>query len=271
MVFWRIGMLFVLDANNLIHAYFHIRTNDDKYDVTERVLHRLERIRNWFQGLYPDCSFCAVFDNGKETFRYMIYPKYKANREKFEELPEVLDSVFDAVTNDSDWISIRAPYLCESDDLIASLASQYPGRVIIHSSDKDMRQCLVDGRVLIIKRSFVNESGDLCFEYYSAKNLMEEYGFTPDRWVDYQCIAGDNSDNLAELSWKWAGDNLAKKIVSSGDTIDSVSVGDERLDKRQTDTLHLAKKNYPLMKQLVTLRNDIPFPFELLHLTEIHK
>lgn len=269
-------MLFVLDANCLLHAQYHIKkkkmkvdrlSREDLYDVSEQFLTRLEKLRTVFSAKYPDGSFVAVFDNPQETFRHMIYPKYKGERDREEDMPEVIASTFEAVNNDSDWIPIEAPLLLESDDLIASLAAQYYGQVIIHSSDKDMRQCLVDGRVTIIKKSFIEDrTWQLKFEFFSIKDLRSVYGFEPERWVDYQSIVGDSSDNLGDLSWKWAGDKLAKTIVQSGDRIESLSVDDDRLDKRQKNTLHEFQKNYPLMRTLVTLRTDIRWPYELEHL-----
>ena len=274
-------MLFVLDANCLLHAQYHIKkknmkvdrlSKEDLYDVSEQFLTRLERLRTVFGAKYPDGSFVTVFDNPQETFRHMIYPKYKGGRDREEDMPEVIASSFEAVNNDSDWVAVEAPLLLESDDLIASLAAQYKGQVIIHSSDKDMRQCLEDGRVTIIKKSFIEErTWQLKFEFFSTKDLRkdlkdDDYGFEPERWVDYQSIKGDSSDNLGELSWQWGGHKLAKTIVQSEDPIEFLSVDDDRLNKRQKDTLHEFKKNYPLIKKLVTLRTDIRWPYELEHL-----
>lgn len=263
-------MLFLLDANNLIHTYYHIRTNEDRYDVTERVLQRMERLRHHFQTCYPDCSFVACFDNGKPTFRHMLYADYKANRTKDQDLIEVIANVFEATNSDADWIGLRAPLLLEADDLIASLAAHYQGRVIIHSSDKDMRQCLVDGRVTILRKSNVDEDKRaLAFEFYSAKALRDEFGFEPAQWVDYQAIAGDSSDNLQSLSWRWAGQELAKMIVQSGADLATLSLADERLNKRQSHTLHEFQTNLKLIRQLIALRNDIDWPYELAHLQEL--
>ncbi len=265
-------MLFILDTNSLIHSYFHVRSNDDLYDVTERVLTRMERIRTHFQKLFLDCSFVAVFDNNKETFRHLIYDKYKANRTKHDDLPEIIQSVKEATHNDADWIDIEAPVLLEADDVIASLARQYPGKVIVHSNDKDLRTLLEDGRVLIIKRSWVDEAArELKYEFYNYRDFVNEYGFTPDRWLDFRAITGDDSDNLKDLSWRWAGDELAKRVIKLGCPLDNVPESDPTLaiNKKQLSTYPEFRRNLALHFKLLRMRNDMQWPFELLHLKEL--
>lgn len=265
-------MLFVVDMSSLIHAYFHVRNNDDMYDVTERVLTRLERLRNYFLERFSECSFVAVFDNDKETFRHLLYPKYKAGRTHNEELPEIINNVLEAVEHDYSWIPVVASLLLEADDVIAALARQYNGRVIIHSSDKDLRSCLENGRVTIIRRSYVDEQKKmLAFEWYSFNSLFEEYGFGPDRWIDFRAIVGDGSDNLLNLSWRWAGEEMAKKVITSGLELDKLFMLDENLNlnKRQIGSYPEFRRNLPLHYNLLRMRDDMPWPYELEHLKQL--
>lgn len=265
-------MIFLVDMSQMIHSYFHVRTNDDRYDVTERTLERLERIRLHFQKLYPDCVFVSVFDGSRETFRHLLYDKYKANRTSDPDLPEIVASVFDAVDHDADWIAIKAPLMLEADDVMASIAAQYNGKVIIHSNDKDMLSCLENGRVLIIKKSLVDEQArELKFEFYNHQQFVAEFGFEPSKWMEFRMITGDSSDNLTALSWRWAGPELAKRVILNGCPLESVPTYDHELavNKKQSATYLEFRSHLALHRKLVRLRDDMPWPFELMHLKEL--
>ena len=127
-------MMFLLDTLQLIHQYWHRRSVDDGYDVSERTIYRMEKLRMLFSAKFPGCTFVAVFDNPERTlFRKQLYPKHKAGRTRDDGLDEAEAATMVAVKRDQDWHAVVAPQMFEADDVMASMARQYKGKVLILS------------------------------------------------------------------------------------------------------------------------------------------
>ena len=121
-------MLFLLDMSQLIHEYWHVakKEKDIEYDVSERTLYRMDKLRSHFLTLGQDCTFVAVFDNpSRVLYRKLLVPSHKADRTKDEGLSEAEAATMAAVQNDQDWHSVVAPSMFEADDVMASICLLY--------------------------------------------------------------------------------------------------------------------------------------------------
>jgi 5'-3' exonuclease len=274
-------MLFLLDMSSLIHAYFHVRKEDDSDDIAERCRQRMEKMRNLFLQTYPTMRFVAVFDNPfRKSFRSLMYRGYKEGRTVHEDFPEIEASVLESVKMDADWTELVAPSLAESDDLLASLAFQYGGKVIIHSEDSDMHSCLEKGRVCIIKKSNTPvKFGGMVIKYFSAdcdhdrdengkckdencNTMFKRYGFSADRWIDFQIMKG-GKDNVP--GWDGVGNTMAAKIIMSEKNIGEIDVNDPdlKLNKTQRASYGAFKMRLDWIRSLQALRRDIEWPHQL--------
>src|ERR1700749_3045128 len=91
----------------------------------------------------------VIFDAGEKTFRNDIYKEYKANRPP---PPEDLVPQFPLVRDATRAFGVSCVEMAgfEADDLIATyarLGREVGARVTIVSSDKDLMQLVVDGKV----------------------------------------------------------------------------------------------------------------------------
>ena len=79
----------------------------------------------------------------------------------------------------------------EADDLIGAYACQAADAgafVTIVSSDKDLMQLVVDGKIELldpVKQKPIRSA-----------EVMEKFGVTPDKVIDIQALAGDSTDNV---------------------------------------------------------------------------
>ena len=260
-------MMFLLDTLQLIHQYWHVRSVDDGYDVSERTILRMEKLRMFFSAKFPDCIFVAVFDNpDRILFRKNLYPDHKADRTRDAGLDEAEAATMAAIKRDQDWHAVVAPAMFEADDVMASMASQYKGRVLIHSSDRDCHSMLQQGRVSIVTKSNTPElNGPLEIEYFTSKDLAKKYplgedgGLSPALWSQYQVLIG-GKDNVE--GWRGVGPKTALKIIASGQELEEIDLEDEtlKLNKAQRANYESFCKMLPVIRLVRTLYDQLEWP-----------
>lgn len=154
----------------------------------------------------------------------------------------------------------------EADDLLASYAAQFDGRVTILTQDKDVRQCLTDDCNILLDVEWQDDTltGKPVPEYkwLTAKSHVEATGVEPRFWTAYQSLMGDAVDNIkgaAGIGAKGAAD-----LVSEFGSLDSVLAaarnGDERISERRRVALMSFERFRDVTEQLVTLRTDLELP-----------
>ena len=142
-----------------------------------------------------------VFDGlGGSTAKRNLYPEYKANRkltrvtnwDGFDTKEEESEAITNQIVRLIDYlrqlpVDLLIVDKVEADDVIGYLSKQLEEEVYIVSSDKDYLQ-LVNDRVTLyspIKKKF-----------YSPKAVVDELGITPQNYLNYKILAGDQSDNV---------------------------------------------------------------------------
>jgi len=284
-------MIFVLDSNALCHQMWHMgaskirkETGDheampDLSDVLDWFMIRLDHLREYVgkKSWGVDARFVCVFDSTSKSFRTRLVEDYKAQRTRVAAVYELVSEAKQAVALSDEWTCLEAPDSFEADDLIASLATQrrMDERVMIHSPDKDFNQCLVPGRVSIIKRSGMMEtdfnassirlalSSELEAEHFTAADFVRRYGFPVDRWIDFQCMAGDAADNVKGCPW--VGEKTASEILKAfpNRSLERLSYGmlctEKFLNKRQAAEWPAFIKRLPTLRCVFALRTELRF------------
>jgi len=271
-------MIFVLDTNILVHQFWHMANtksdgDPDLADVLDWILIRLDNLKRYLDDLSAqhgggEVKRVAVFDSTKSSFRKELVEEYKQQRTRVAGVYELVADTKEAVISSDDWIGLIAPDGYEADDLIASIAHQASEPVIIHSSDKDFNQCLQDGKVGIIKRSGIDEpivnqhgiplGGEMIARHYRERDLIREYGFGADRWVDYQCLVGDVADNVKGC--RGVGPKRAKELLTKYDSFFEVT--DDDLNKLQRANWQEWLEDVDKLREVFTLRTDLDFRLE---------
>ncbi|TXH51834.1 MAG: hypothetical protein E6Q97_17290 [Desulfurellales bacterium] len=176
-------IVLAIDVSNHIHADWHV-VGHRCHEVT------LSRLKELVAFLRP-AEVHLAFDSAT-SIRQQCFPDYKAGRP--EKDPLLLNEIADLETKAMDlgW-TISLLYDLEADDVIANLVrNRYPGaKVVIASTDRDLYQLLQAGRVLMLKKFGTSKPGTPREPvWYSADNLIAEYGFGPAFWMDYSSLIG---------------------------------------------------------------------------------
>ena len=243
------NMILGIDGTNWIHQLWHARGGQGVLDA----------FRVWLRAVVEHVKPTATvvaFD--RPSFRYELLPSYKAGRpQKPPQLVEILE---------------RAPETCEgvatvaiqegfeADDCLATLArlgSVFGGRVVIASPDKDLRQCLVDERVTILRKFGTLEGRISRPEWLSAWMLREEHGLDPEQWTSYQAMCGDDGDGIEGVAG-W-GPITTKKALAVGRTLHGClqNICKLPITSRQQTALLAFQPRAALTLELVTLRTDV--------------
>jgi len=154
----------------------------------------------------------------------------------------------------------------EADDIMASYAAQFAGRVTLLSQDKDVRQCLSDKCNILLDVDWTEDetSGDMLpdYKWLSAKQSTKDTGIRPDQWADYQCIMGDAVDGVkgaAGIGKKGAAD-LIQQFGTLDGVIAAAKAEDDSIKPKKREALLELEKQLDVVRQLVTLRTDLTLP-----------
>lgn len=142
---------------------------------------------------HPSQAAAVAWDTSEPTFRHLLAPDYKANR---EELDQDLAQQFPWMRELVELLGL--PGLTrpgfEADDILASMADtgeRAGWEVRVFSSDKDMAQ-LVSAHVL----QCPPPKGDLPAEVLGPAEIEAKFGVPPRLMAEWQAMVGDSSDNV---------------------------------------------------------------------------
>ena len=245
--------LYIVDGSNLIYrGYYssHSYSRKDKdgncinglYGFFSLLLKDVKLVKQYFNSNID--YFCVLFDIYPATNRRNIYPQYKLNRKdnpdrhnirrQMKIAKKLLESLGIGVLYNTNGN--------EADDLIASLALNFKGKVVISTTDKDLCQ-VVRKNISILRKD----------EFITHKNFYSIYGIKPNQFKDYLCLMGDNSDNIPGIYG--VGKVKAKKIINEIGSISSFF--DNVVDNRwYSDILIQSKDILDLGAKLISLNID---------------
>lgn len=203
----------------------------------------------------------AIFDCGR-TFRHDLFPAYKSNRPARD---KELTAQLPYLHHVAETMGITAMELAgwEADDLLATLAFraiEEGFRVTIVSSDKDLVQCAVEGKIEIldpVQHVRWTEAG--------VRSI--KFGVEPKQVPDYQALAGDAVDNIPGIDGIGAKSaaslvrlfGTVEEIVAAVRTAPNFFTPGQRVRLKATDAL----EKLQLYRTLATLRRDVPINVKL--------
>ncbi|MGZ5926491.1 MAG: DNA polymerase I, partial [Rhizomicrobium sp.] len=198
----------------------------------------------------------VIFDASEKTFRNQIYKEYKAHRPP---APEDLIPQFPLVRDATRAFGVSCVEMngYEADDLIATyarLAREAGARCTIVSSDKDLMQLVVDGKVELYD-TMKNKR-------IASAEVLEKFGVTPDKVVQVQALAGDSTDNIPGV--RGIGIKTAAELIGQYGDIENLlkRAGEIKQNKRR-ETLIENAENARISLRLVTLDQKVPIKEQL--------
>ena len=193
----------------------------------------------------------VIFDAGEKTFRNEFYKEYKANRPP---PPEDLIPQFPLVRDATRAFGVSCVEMkgFEADDLIATyarLGREAGARVTIVSSDKDLMQLVVDGKVELLD-TMKNKR-------IASAEVTERFGVGPDKVIQVQALAGDSTDNVPGV--RGIGVKTAAELINLYGDVETLlkRAGEIKQNKRR-ETLIENADNARISLRLVTLDDNVP-------------
>ena len=149
----------------------------------------------------------------------------------------------------------------EADDALASAAARFAGEaeVLIATPDKDLAQCVVGDRVVMLDRK-----NNVILDEDAVRG---KWGVAPASMPDWLALVGDSADGYPGLpGW---GEKSAAAVLAEYGTIEAIpdDAAEWRVKvrgaARLAATLAAQRADAALFRRLATLRTDAPIPESL--------
>ncbi len=245
--------LYVIDAYNLIYRMFYaipeMHTRDGA--IVNAVFWVAKFIKSLTE-MSPEDTIIVASESGS-NFRSELFAEYKGTRDRMpDNLRSQISLIFDFFEATSIPVLIREGY--EADDIIGSIVQDPDGysEIIIISSDKDLCQFVIDGKVRI-------------FDAMKQKNLrhadvIEKFGVPPEQVVDYLSIVGDSSDNIPGIAG--FGPKKAVDLLSKYYTLQGIYDHLDELTPKMQEVLIAQRENAFLSQKLASIVTTLDIPLE---------
>ncbi|MBL8522116.1 MAG: DNA polymerase I [Betaproteobacteria bacterium] len=246
--------LLLVDISSYFYRAFHalpdLRSpSGEPTGALRGVVTMLKRLRDDFPSDYSAC----VFDPKGKTFRDDLYPEYKATRTA---MPEDLRAQIAPIREAAEAMGWQCVVVdgFEADDVIGTLSAHATARgvkTVISTGDKDLAQ-LVNEKVMLVNT--------MSNERLGIEGVKEKYGVPPDRIIDYLALMGDTVDNVPGVDK--VGPKTAAKWIAEYGSLDGVVANAANIKGVVGENLKKALDFLPLGRELVTVKCDVPLPFD---------
>lgn len=211
----------------------------------------------------PTTTHVAIaFDHVIESFRNDLFAGYKTGEgidadllSQFRLAEEVAEALGLVV-----WPMVEF----EADDAIATAAARFArskrvDRVVLCSPDKDLAQCVVGRRVVLLDRMrerVIDEAG-----------VGEKWGVSPRSIPDLLALMGDSADGIPGVP-RWGARSCAA-VLSTYGSIERIPADADDWTVKVRGAASLARSlvehhdDALLYRTLATLRTDVPLPEKL--------
>jgi DNA polymerase I len=246
--------LLLVDAPSYFYRAFHAlpEFRSPSGQPTGAILGVVNMLRKLKQDFPSDYIGCVLDPPGK-TFRDALYSDYKATRQAMPEplaiqIPQLVRTI-EALG----WPILEVQGV-EADDVIGTLAKQACDRgheTVISTGDKDLTQ-LVNECVLWVN-TMSNEKLD-------PKGVEVKFGVPPDRIVDYLTLVGDAVDNIPGVDK--VGPKTAAKMIQQYGSLEGIVAHADEIKGVVGENLRRVLDWLPTARALVTVKCDVPLPFD---------
>lgn len=245
--------MLIIDGNSILNRQFYgIRPLTTASGLfTNAVYGFMNVLLSELDELSPKYAAIA-FDVHAPTFRHKSYAEYKAGRRPTP--PELLMQFpYAKKLAAAMGINVIEKEGYEADDILGTLA-RIGGENGIHcyvlTGDRDSLQLIGDNCTVLL----ASNSGT---KRYDSARFTEEYGVTPDRFVDMKALMGDSSDNIPGVAG--IGEKSASKLIAEWGDIDNLYANLDKLKKgKMLENLEVGKESAYMSKFLSKICDSVP-------------
>ena len=254
-VFLQKKKIILIDGNSLVYRAFFalpVSLTTSSGQIINAVYGFVSMLVKLIREEKPTVVLVA-FDKGKSN-RVKQYADYKAHRPK---TPDELRSQFPLVKDVLKALKIPIFEIegYEADDILATLAKEAKNEgdeVVVVTGDKDALQ-LISPKVKIM----TTKKGITSTVLYDRQAVIERYGVSPERMVDFLGLRGDPSDNIPGVPG--IGEKTATKLLQEFESLENVLKNVDKVSgKKIKGALMEFGEQAMLSKQLAVLDSNSP-------------
>jgi DNA polymerase-1 len=204
------SLLLAVDGDSFAHRAYHALPKSIR-------LNAVVGFTNMLVGLWqqerPDAVLVAWDTLSEPTYRHEAFAPYQSGRVFEDSILEQLELLPDVVASFG-FLVAKAPGF-EADDFLAAAAREWPGEVVVATSDRDAFQ-LASERVTILQP--VRGVSELA--RIGPAEVRERYGVDPEQVPDLIALRGDPSDKLPGA--RGIGPKKAAELLAQYGTLEDV-------------------------------------------------
>ena len=123
---------------------------------------------------------------------------------------------------------------------------------MIITGDKDELQLATEKTKVLITKKGISE-----FELYDEAAMIEKYGFTPEQFIDYKGLMGDQSDNIPGIPG--VGEKTALKLIQEyGSVANLIANVDQVTSKTLKEKIEDNAQLAIMSRRLATINTEVP-------------
>jgi DNA polymerase I len=252
--------MIIIDGNSLINrAYYALQrpmiTKNGLY--THGVYGFLNMLNKIMTDYQPD-YIAVAFDRKAPTFRHLEYAEYKAGRkgmppELAMQMP-LLKEVLSAMK-----VKMLEIDGFEADDIIGTVVKRAEAEGLepmIISGDKDELQLATEKTRVLITKKGISE-----FELYDEAAMFDKYGFSPEQFIDFKGLMGDQSDNIPGVPG--VGEKTALKLIQEFGSVANLIANTDQITSKSLKAKIEENAQLALMsRRLATINTEVPIDID---------
>ena len=273
--------LMLLDSASLYYRAFYgvpDRFTSASGTPTNAIRGFLDMVAQLVERFEPEGLVACWDDDWRPQFRVDLIPSYKAHRVEeaadagasetnessdleAEEMPDSLSVQEPVIAEVLDAIGIPVVGAAgfEADDVIAQLARDHDGPVLIVTGDRDLFQLVDDGREV---RVLYTARGLAKLAVVDEAWVKQKYLVPPQLYADFALLRGDASDGLPGVAG--VGDKTAAKLVNEfggiANIIEAAQREDTTLAPRVRTNVAASRDYLTRADPVVRLDHSVPVP-----------
>jgi len=200
----------------------------------------------------PD-NVIIAWDMGSKSVRNEWYEGYKANRvAPPEEMVPQFDMIKEVMHDIGFYQDGIAGY--EADDVIGTVA-QHVDNLTIVSGDRDLLQLINEtNRIWLTKKGYTE------YHYYDYEAFKEQYGITPQQFIDVKALMGDASDGYSGV--QGIGEKTALKLIQTHGSVDTLLDNLHMLTPKMQEKITVDMESLRMSQRLAEIITDVPIKLD---------
>lgn len=200
----------------------------------------------------PDHVIVA-WDMGSKSVRNEWFEGYKANRvAPPEEMVPQFDMIKDVIHDIGFYQDGVRGY--EADDVIGTVAQHIDDLTIV-SGDRDLLQLINrTNRIWLTKKGYTE------YHHYNYDAFIDQYGITPEQFIDVKALMGDASDGYSGV--QGIGEKTALKLIQTHGSVEALLNNLDTLTPKMQEKINNDMESLQMSQRLARIITDVPLKID---------